>query len=366
MALLALSRHAIERSCEVKPYSSDLMMTVAILLATVGVLGHANRPRRQWAMGALLGLALFGPWISFPSVYFLGGAVAAVLLKSVLDRSRREAAWAFLTGSILLSSIGLLWYCHARHLYQDGLNQHFQLIGGFPDWTSRHGPFVWPITCFIDLGNYGTRNMGILLLIFACVGCRRFIRLNPSMAVVLCLPLLVAIAGTYFNKYPLSGRTTLFILPALWILATAGLTEISERFSTWRWVTLLPWILLASDVLGYASSMLKMPRTPAVREAIEYIHAHRQADDVIWGSHIEVYYVYSGQGDRVFGYLSNPQEVLRTANGGPIWLMEQPLTTLSYSGELIQHLNANGYRETLHHDMKGVIVSCMKKPTLPE
>src|SRR5207253_2272531 len=81
VAFLAVSRNAIAHGCEVRPYTVDLLITEGILYC-VAILLDSTAPSRRGkcAAAGLAAAAAFGPWLSFPSAFALGGASLALAI----------------------------------------------------------------------------------------------------------------------------------------------------------------------------------------------------------------------------------------------------------------------------------------------
>jgi 4-amino-4-deoxy-L-arabinose transferase-like glycosyltransferase len=74
VAFVALSKHAVMHAGEVRPYSTDLLVVEGLLLATCLYLsGDPSARARNCAFTGLMISGLFGPWLSFPSVFVLAG-----------------------------------------------------------------------------------------------------------------------------------------------------------------------------------------------------------------------------------------------------------------------------------------------------
>src|SRR5439155_13533338 len=147
---------------------------------------------------------------SFPAAFAIAGAGAALLVRSFTGG---RSFW-LLAGALAVvaaGSGGSMWYFHARHLYYPGLHEHWGAggWGGFPDLSRPLSAAVWPLKVGVEAGNYGTREMGAVLLVLAAVGVRRFLRVSPALAAAVVVPAALAVAATYLGKYPLANRTVM-------------------------------------------------------------------------------------------------------------------------------------------------------------
>ena len=78
LALFALSDDLIYYSSEVKQYSLDVAIAVAMALATVQTIGRPITGRTGWGMALL---AIASPWFSFPAVFIVAGCGLALDLE---------------------------------------------------------------------------------------------------------------------------------------------------------------------------------------------------------------------------------------------------------------------------------------------
>src|SRR5262245_57099081 len=116
VGLCAASNHVLCHACQAKPYAVDLCVAATILLAAACYLAPAVSPRtRAWCLAALWTVAALAPWLSFPSVFVLGGASLAMLLDAFRRRTRRLwVNWAGFSALQVLS-FAALWACVAQH-----------------------------------------------------------------------------------------------------------------------------------------------------------------------------------------------------------------------------------------------------------
>src|SRR5262249_60524543 len=84
VALCAVSNHALAHAYQVKPYSSDLLVTLLVLLAALVYLSpeSTSRSRRCGLIGILFA-GVLAPWFSFPSAFILGGVSLAWFVQAI-------------------------------------------------------------------------------------------------------------------------------------------------------------------------------------------------------------------------------------------------------------------------------------------
>src|SRR5262249_44275136 len=139
---------------------------------------------------ALLIGALLGPWLSFPSVFILGGVSAALLLEAW--RRHQGAAWLHWLGfnALLLLSCLALWWGTARDHNTPGLQAWWTAY--FLDLSSPLSAVRGMAGSVVEVGHYGTTGLGVPLAILAALGLPVVWSRSRALAALLTVPLLLA------------------------------------------------------------------------------------------------------------------------------------------------------------------------------
>ncbi|HTU92113.1 MAG TPA: glycosyltransferase family 39 protein, partial [Gemmataceae bacterium] len=320
VAFCAFGHHAAAHAGEVKPYALDFLMAELILLATLRCQAIVSgwRPR-----AALCLLAVLAPWASYPSVFFLGAASAALLVHAFRRRHaahvRARIAFACVVGGLSVLSSFFLWLFAVRH--QATADLHTFWNSSFLDLSSPRAATAWIGRCLIEIGNYGTREMGLPLVVLALIGASS-LRRRPARSVLLIGPILLALLASALHLYPLGGRLLFFLVPCLWLLAARGIDVLSRRLSVRRaWLGwILPIALLIPALLWAGRLLVVVTPRCQFREAFAYVEAHRKPGDVLWVSHPQVYEVYHGREPDLSAY-SELAQVEQAARTGRIWMV---------------------------------------------
>jgi hypothetical protein len=359
----AVSDHALMHGCEVRPYTFDLLTTEAVLLAAYAMLAG----RRTSGLICLLLLAPIAPWISFPSVFILAGASAALgLLALRLRQVTIWVSWSLLNTLLAVSTLAL-WHFAARHLYYPGLREHWATgWNGFPDLSSPATAIHWAIQCLVGIGNYGTTGMGIPLLLLGALGLTSLWKRARALAVLLLAPLLAAGLAAFLGRYPMGDRTVFFAVPCLWLLAAAGAGALINRLQgrlAWIGLVVLAAILVP-DIVRMTKSVAAVHAKVEYREAFAYVHTHWAPGDRLWVLHPEVHDVYYGRDPKLLGYQTPPEEVERIARAGRLWTIAQPRDSGSpVCAEVFDRLQAAGCVPVLRYQVKGMEVLLYAPPT---
>jgi hypothetical protein len=361
----AVCYHGVTHGCEVKPYAGDLLAAEVVLLATASLLGLDVSPAgRRTARVALLFLAVVGPWLSYPSVFVLGGASAALFVEA-LRRRERSLAWTWAALSLLLSvSLAALWYLVAQHCHSRHLQEWWADF--FPDVSAPWAALRWSLGYLAHVGHYGATGLGVPLLLLALPGWVVLGRRSPGLALLLVVPLaLTAVAGV-LKMYPPCHRLIFFAAPSLWLGAAAGAGAVVGRLRG-RWA-LATYAVLLGGLLGPGTArmtkeLVQRPFVTEFREAFVFIHGRRAAGEAVWVSHPQVYEVYHGRPPWLLGSYTPVDEVVQAARAGRLWMvftLQKP--GLTCFPETFAALQAAGCTSVAHHAMQGLEIVCYEPP----
>jgi hypothetical protein len=313
---------------QVKPYTTDVLIAEAILLASAIYL-DTDVPRNQrLASGSgLLVATLLAPWLSFPSVFILAGAGIALLFNAA--RTGGQARWAFFAAmqAALLASCAGLWLIAARH-HNTPYQQSFW-AADFVDLSSVGACLNWLGSKLIEAGDYGVQGTGLPVAVLALVGLANYARRSPHIAIMLAAPVCLACVAAALRHYPLGNRLLAFLLPSLWLAAAEGVSVLScilRRRADWAVPAVAVLILLAGAVRTALYTVVAKPSVE-FRQAFEYIHRNWRAGDSLWVSQPAVYAAYFGRQANVIDGDSPREAVMEAARRGRIWMVCHPPST---------------------------------------
>jgi hypothetical protein len=215
----------------------------------------------------------------------------------------------------VLSSLAL-WLLVARHQATPALREFW--ASSFLDLSSPWSAVAWTGRCLIEIGNYGTREMGLPLLVLALAGAVSLGR----RSLMLTGPFVLALVASALQRYPLGGRLLFFLTPCIWLLAARGIVVLVRRLPVRRrrlgW--LLPAVLLIPAALWAGRLFIVVTPRCQFREAFAHVETYRHPGDVLWVSHPQVYEVYYGRPPELDAY-SPPEAVERAARTGRLWMV---------------------------------------------
>ncbi|HUY89152.1 MAG TPA: hypothetical protein VMV10_10485 [Pirellulales bacterium] len=310
---------------QVKPYSTDVLMAEAVLLAGALCLSPAASARaRSVSRLAIVAAAVLGPWLSFPSVFVLGGACVALIATAIENRRRDDYLLAAIMPATLLASSLLVWLAAARH-HNTPYQQSFW-AAEFMDLSSPAAAVTWLLTKLVEAGGYGVQGIGIPMALLAAIGLASCWRRRPALSILLTMPACLACLASALHLYPLGNRLLAFLLPGLWLCAAQGLETAAGHFHNRapRLVPAIAVLLLLAG--GLRTALYSVVAKPSVefRQAFDYVHAHWNEGDSLWVSQPEVYEAYFGHARNVIHAKSPREAVQAAALRGRVWMVCHP------------------------------------------
>jgi len=218
---------------DAKPYALDVMFACLIL-----AIGHhllTTVAARWWTWAAFLIVGAVAPFFSFPTVYVLFGAGAAVFIRKAVEKDWRATA---ATTGICVAWLAAFAFAYvvfaapqaAGTSVTSGVSRAFFETNYFaPLPPTSLKALAWYVTAPKEMLYYffGGLQFAVAGLILA--GVIYGIRRQPWLLLLLLLPAAAAVIGSGLKLYPLFERLTLFLLPTTILLAGIGFSQIAVR-----------------------------------------------------------------------------------------------------------------------------------------
>lgn len=233
LSLICLNLNLVEYANELKPYAVDQMVATGLILLMF--YGH----HRHWRGYSFLFLAVAGvvaPWLSFPSTLLL--AVIGLYVFVFMLRARQYGR------SIITAVVGVCWLISFGLEYRM-VNSVAQSDYMHTFWADQFLPFppgslsdlLWlPHSLTSLFRNPLTTTVKQLSVVLCLYGWFRCWRMDRTMAVVLCGPIVLALAVSAAHLYPFGDRLAQYLVPTLAIGVALGVQPLFERSSRWQWI----------------------------------------------------------------------------------------------------------------------------------
>jgi hypothetical protein len=234
IGIFAASYYPVRHSCEIKPYATDLLVSLALLIVA---LAWKRRPER---LGWLVVLALMVPVAlaaSYPAV-FVAGAISIVLLPAAWRQGSKARVLFVLYNVLMLAGfLGPYLLAGAGQFDSTGEALHEYWADWFP--PASVGPLVlWLLKA--HTGNMlaypvGGPNFASALTFLLCVvGAWRLGRWGRwDLVGLLGVPFALTLVAAALHRYPYGGsaRIAQHLAPAICLLAGVGGMEVLRRLA---------------------------------------------------------------------------------------------------------------------------------------
>jgi hypothetical protein len=237
VATFSVSWWPVGFAAEVKPYATDLFVALGLLALCLEWLRRPERTGWLWALAAAAVLAVF---VSFPSVFVIGGACLA--LAPAVWRTRRAGTWtAFLTLAVVpaaaFAALMPLYRLEPRvQAFMDGY-----WARGFPPVGSPLRLLAWLAeahtgTLFAYPIGYAWGGSTLTTLCFVAGARALWARGRRALVVLGLAPLALCFLAAILRRYPygFQPRTMQFFVPAVCLFAGLGLATFLRRLPSRR------------------------------------------------------------------------------------------------------------------------------------
>ena len=223
VGLFAFCFPLIYYSSEVKPYATDVIVTIILYLFCLPFFGTCDDPMGIFKFLLLLFSGTTAIWFSFPSIFILSGIGIIFAYRAVKEKKPKGFFRLFLLltawgGSFFLFYHFILSPISANKMLK--LEQHQNFAPLFPIKFSFWG---WYLGHFVQFfrNPAGLIFPGIGILAFA-VGVFAFYQENPILLALFLSPLPFLIAASALQDYPLIPRLLLFLTPNFFLIMAKG------------------------------------------------------------------------------------------------------------------------------------------------
>jgi hypothetical protein len=282
VALFAISPKLIFYSSDLKQYSSDVAIALALYVVALHIQIVELNVARSIAFGIIGSIAI---WFSHPALFVLvgtGGTLAACLAYN--------RKWSRL---LLFMISVLVWTVSFACLYVISLRSLSQNTELLDYWNYSFMPF--PPTSLADLRWFDDVFLSIfrepLGLFPVSIAALTFLVGAISLAVekkikllLLATPMLAALTASGLHSYPFGGRLLLFSAPFMLLCVAEGAITIGILAKTSRnLVSSGIVVLLLAPQLIYSTAIFARPYSfEEVRPAIEYMKKRWQRGDILY------------------------------------------------------------------------------------
>lgn len=293
MAFFSFLGPLIYYSNELKPYSCDVVVSLAITLA---VLNWLEDPRfRHTAIAAIVGA--IGVFFSFPAVFVLAGAGIWMLMRQRTSRNQIFAIGAIWTAAFVLDYLIFLRPFTSGEAHPH-LVQYWIAQNAFMPRSPRYA-VEW---IFSNLVAIARDPGGMWLdypdaaLIGLIVGVVVAVRRRGKLPLLLApLPLVLLASAT--KQYPFGDRLALFFVPQYLLLIAAGLESLCTTLVPKAAAAAIAGCILIPSAQRATMYLFSPPGREESLAAYRWVAQHYQPGDVVYLTHFaeSSFYYYESQ-----------------------------------------------------------------------
>ncbi|OPX17403.1 hypothetical protein BXT86_06695 [candidate division WOR-3 bacterium 4484_100] len=342
LLLFAIGNYLIYFSSEVKPYSSDVLITLLIIALTLYVL------EKRFSLNVLLFFNIAGAvviWFSYPALFLFGAGVILIIL--VLLQEKRQTA--FISSIIFLTIPLISFFIYYRLSLIRIISHNPELV------TTWQNAFLPLIPCSLnDLARLGyclakvLKNpigLSIYELFLAAVafviGTVYMYIKKRNILLLLLIPIFLTTIASALKRYPFEGRLLLFLVPLLLPIIAEGIIYIAKKTARGSILiaSLFPLIIVLGPAAVAGYHIIK-PRAPEeLRPVLQYLQKNKKEEDTIYlyYASINAYNYYKEfltlEGPVVYGnpsrqHWGNYFEELKKLKGkGRVWFLFSHIAT---------------------------------------
>jgi hypothetical protein len=259
LGLFAFAPKLIAHAAEVKQYSSDVAITLALTLAAFACLRAERAGARLVVLAAVGALA---PWFSHAAALVLAGLGAGLAGIALAQRDVRRVAGLAGVGLSWVASLAALWWISLRQLTRNEFLLTYWSRGFMPLPPRSLADLRWfpemAIRTFEDPGYFMPAAFAAFAFV---VGVVVWLRSDPVRAGLVLAPMGVTLLASGVHQYPFMDRLISFLLPCFLLAAGAGLEGLRAllgRRGSWVWALFAGWMLL--DAVSSESLRFFAPR----------------------------------------------------------------------------------------------------------
>lgn len=224
LAVFAASFYPVRYAAEVKPYSLDLLLALAIILAAWAVY---ERPALSGRWTAFAVVAAVSAWLSYPSIFMSGGACLWLLAYALGEGRTRP--WAHVLAAGLLIGASFLAMYVLSGSGQRAAAPASYWSAGFPPMSEPWLIPLWALDVHTGMmlayPNGGHSGGSAVSFLLAVAGGLVLWRSRRPVLMLLLSPLPLMFLAAALEKYPYgaSARVAQHIAPAACMLIGTGI-----------------------------------------------------------------------------------------------------------------------------------------------
>jgi dolichyl-phosphate-mannose-protein mannosyltransferase len=363
LAMLAISERLIYYAAEVKPYSTDVAVTLLLWWAFLRWDGEIGAPRRVLLLAAALGAVAV--WLSYPAVLVLGGIGLRWLWVPLRARQWSALVQRAVVSGIWVLSFAVVYLVAMRGISGNPLLRDIWRPAAAPLLPRSLADLAWYVEAAATVGSLPLgKTVEALVILAVVLGALA----RRHLLVWVAGPLILSWLAAGLERYPLAARLWLFLTPFIVVLAAAGLADTWTRARTAAPVLapVLGVLLLGPPSLSAARDTIRPRGVEEVRPLLRHAREGYRDGDALylyyWTEFPARYYAVRGlgfPGEVIVGAVGGSdtrgeyeRDVERLHGRGRVWLLFSHVQSphgLNEEALLLRNVRRVGQELEAHH-----------------
>jgi hypothetical protein len=237
VGLFAVNDRLIYYSSEVKQYSTDVAVTVALLTAGIALTRDRFTAKRLIVLAVL---GTLGGWLSHPACFVLAGIGASMIATAYRRRDPRAVAATVALGGWWVVTVLPVLMLERRNLsaedvwilgnyWKDGFPSASAGMGGVLRWLDSAS---WRELSYLTEFGLASWITAVLLVAVVFGGVSLAMR-RVDVFLLVVAPIVLMLAAAIVHALPFMQRLMLFVLPLILLLVGEFIDTLSLRFAPW-------------------------------------------------------------------------------------------------------------------------------------
>ncbi len=280
LGIFALSPGVIRYASEVKPYATDVVATLVLLLLAMRCLSPKDGVKWLPALAVAGAAAL---WCSFASIFVLGGVGITLVAAALSDRRGLRFAGVVLTGLAWILSFGVYYQLSIRYTGGNEVLKGWWRDTFMPLPPNSLADLNWFVRTFFGLFDNpaGIPTVGIGAVLYI-LGARSLLFRDRLMLLLLLAPILVALLASGLERYPFTERFLLFAVPLILPVVGEGFGVLRKRSRTALVPVVVLLVMFAQPAIAGSRTLVKSGVPQGMRPAYTFLLNHYQKGDTVY------------------------------------------------------------------------------------
>jgi Dolichyl-phosphate-mannose-protein mannosyltransferase len=287
LAFFAVSGHVIYYAAQIKQYSSDIAVTLLVILMGLEFESKQLSGRRVTTFAAVGAMVV---WLSHPSIFVLAGVGTTLALSAMIKKDWPRFLKLAGVYAVWVLSFAAFYLISLRNLSgNQTLEKSWAKKGTFMPLVPRSlADLEWYPGAVVKMfSNPGGLPFPVIAALVFVVGCIALLLKNKSQLLMFTAPVVLTMFASGLHKYPFGRRLLLFLIPAVLMVLASGIEYIINKRPPYSVAAgcAIAALLLFRPAGGAASNMLHPYARQDIKPIMAYVRDHRRPGDVTYVYH---------------------------------------------------------------------------------